>query len=306
MTWIDRYANKNAESVPEETDKSDMDHIRNASSRSLMSSMHKYSSALPRGYFDGLKCALESMSSEIRRVAAESVRGGGDALDAANDVETFIYDQLGKRTGFEDIEVVESFGSGKNAHLTIFNPQTDEASEITVDIVGGKFEVGDVQHEIDVSDVFQKAASMNREAVSVKKIVRQRKYKHGYIIRDEYWALDPEDPEDEWTLMERVAYTPCGEYIGDSKDAYYICKVKGIIPRLASPDHSVCSIGYNPIEKKWYGWSHRAMCGFGIGDMIFDESFGDDDTDFRRHGETRIETMEDAMKAAIAFASYIS
>lgn len=26
-----------------------------------------------------------------------------------------------------------------------------------------------------------------------------------------------------------------------------------------------CCIGFNPIEKKWFGWSHRAIFGFGIG-----------------------------------------
>lgn len=28
---------------------------------------------------------------------------------------------------------------------------------------------------------------------------------------------------------------------------------------------TVCCIGFNPKEQKWYGWSHRAMFGFGIG-----------------------------------------
>ena len=28
---------------------------------------------------------------------------------------------------------------------------------------------------------------------------------------------------------------------------------------------NTCCIGFNPIEKKWYGWSHRAIFGFGIG-----------------------------------------
>jgi hypothetical protein len=27
----------------------------------------------------------------------------------------------------------------------------------------------------------------------------------------------------------------------------------------------VVSIGFNPVESKWYGWSHRAMYGFTIG-----------------------------------------
>jgi hypothetical protein len=28
------------------------------------------------------------------------------------------------------------------------------------------------------------------------------------------------------------------------------------------------SIGYSSESKKWYGWSHRAICGFKIGDKI--------------------------------------
>lgn len=28
------------------------------------------------------------------------------------------------------------------------------------------------------------------------------------------------------------------------------------------------NIGYNPKENKWYGWSHRAMYGFGIGSEV--------------------------------------
>lgn len=24
-------------------------------------------------------------------------------------------------------------------------------------------------------------------------------------------------------------------------------------------------LGFNPLEQKWYGWSHRAICGFGVG-----------------------------------------
>lgn len=32
-------------------------------------------------------------------------------------------------------------------------------------------------------------------------------------------------------------------------------------------DHTV-NIGFNPEEQKWYGWSHRALYGFGIGSSI--------------------------------------
>lgn len=271
-----------------------------------VSRMNKYAVSLPRGYYDGLKCTLEAWKGQLVKAATEAVSVGGDAQDAAEAVEDFIYGQISKLMGFSDIEVVEAFGSGDEFSITVLNPQTDDAVEVVMSMSADSVRFSSVPFEMDVEDALVKVASFDKSATTVKKIVRQRKYKHGYIIRDEYWAMSPEDPEEQWTLMERMAYTPCGEYIGDSKTAYYICKVKGIIPRTVSPDHSVCSIGYNPIEKKWYGWSHRAMCGFGIGDMIFDEQFGDDSTSYRRHGETKIETMEDAMKAAIAFASYVS
>lgn len=30
-------------------------------------------------------------------------------------------------------------------------------------------------------------------------------------------------------------------------------------------DGNTCCIAFNPIEQKWYGWSHRAIYGFGVG-----------------------------------------
>lgn len=36
-------------------------------------------------------------------------------------------------------------------------------------------------------------------------------------------------------------------------------------------------LGYSNKEKKWYGWSHRAMYGFGVGDEIRKGSCGYDD-----------------------------
>jgi len=32
-----------------------------------------------------------------------------------------------------------------------------------------------------------------------------------------------------------------------------------------SPDHCVYTIGFNEKEQKWFGWSHRAIFGFGVG-----------------------------------------
>ena len=64
--------------------------------------------------------------------------------------------------------------------------------------------------------------------------------------------------------------------------------------------------GFSESENKWYGWSHRAIMGFGIGDRIFDEKYGDDKTPFIEHGSKKIKNMSDAEMAARAFARYVS
>lgn len=66
----------------------------------------------------------------------------------------------------------------------------------------------------------------------------------------------------------KIARTPEGRYIGDPKTAHYLCKKRGIAPELADPNDNVCSIGFCEREQKWYGWSHRAIYGFGVGSHI--------------------------------------
>ena len=69
--------------------------------------------------------------------------------------------------------------------------------------------------------------------------------------------------------------------------------------------HGIGANGFSAKEQKYYGWSHRAICGFGIGDKIFEPDFGDDKTPFVKHGSKKIENMDDAKKAAEAFADYV-
>lgn len=38
---------------------------------------------------------------------------------------------------------------------------------------------------------------------------------------------------------------------------------RGIKPEKASPTHRVNSVGKSTKDGKWYGWSHRAIHGFG-------------------------------------------
>jgi hypothetical protein len=82
---------------------------------------------------------------------------------------------------------------------------------------------------------------------------------NGYTIRTELIS-DYGDPFE----MES-AYNPQGDYIGNLDMAKRLCEDRGIAPVKSAPDHGVCSIGFCEKEQKWYGWSHRAIYGFGIG-----------------------------------------
>lgn len=42
----------------------------------------------------------------------------------------------------------------------------------------------------------------------------------------------------------------------------------GIVPELREPHLTVPTIGFSEKEQKWYGWSHRAIYGFGIGSTV--------------------------------------
>ncbi len=136
------------------------------------------------------------------------------------------------------------------------------------------------------------------------KVLNVRKYKAGYEIRTE--LIDPEFEDTDELMEMKSAYTPDGKYIGKSKRAYWLCYKWGIKPELRTPTSNVCSIGHSEKDNKWYGWSHRAIVGFGIGDKIFEEEYGDEKTLFVNHGHIPIATMDDARKAASAFAKSVS
>ena len=60
-----------------------------------------------------------------------------------------------------------------------------------------------------------------------------------------------------------------GGYIGDDKTYKLLVEKRGLILiQKIKPTHNTCSIGYSPSENKWYGWSHRAIYGFTIGDTV--------------------------------------
>lgn len=98
--------------------------------------------------------------------------------------------------------------------------------------------------------------------MNIKSIEKVTHYKAGYEVRQE--VVDGKEFGCKDTIM-KSAYTLSGDYIGDKKEAHFLCYKKGIKPEKANPNNNVCSIGFNEKEQKWYGWSHRAIYGFGIG-----------------------------------------
>lgn len=82
---------------------------------------------------------------------------------------------------------------------------------------------------------------------------------------------------------------------------------------------TVC-IGFSPANKKWYGWSHRAVHGFGIGDVVSEgditNTSGYIEEFEKEHPEIAFKlmlpigftakTLEDAKLMAIAYASAVS
>ena len=70
----------------------------------------------------------------------------------------------------------------------------------------------------------------------------------------------------------------------------------GIKPEKINPKYDVCSIGKAECDNKWYGWSHRAIHGFGVGDVVKSDN----------GKEFEIKTDDEAKAAAIAFAKEVA
>lgn len=119
--------------------------------------------------------------------------------------------------------------------------------------------------------------------------------------REEIWSLsgNPDTP-----IL--CAYNNSGHYVGDIKFAKYLAG-RCIRPTVRSTGAGkVCCIGFSNPDKMWYGWSHRAILGFSIGDKLFEENYGDDYTLYSQHGTETITNLAEAKLAAEAFAAYVS
>lgn len=77
--------------------------------------------------------------------------------------------------------------------------------------------------------------------------------------------VDADSKEDKMYYI--AAYNDNGDYVGNRTDGRYLEK-RGIVPELRTQTSKCCSIGFCEKEQKWYGWSHRAIYGFGIGSLV--------------------------------------
>jgi len=146
-----------------------------------------------------------------------------------------------------------------------------------------------------------------------QEIERTTHYKAGYDAHTGKWRRGEGD---HWTPM-RWATTPDGAYIGTLRDAHRLCVLRGIRPELRTGTSNTCSVGFSEREQKWYGWSHRAIFGFGIGDVVEEGDLcatsGWTDEYLKDHPDDNVLpvgfkalTLNDAKRMAIAFAASVS
>ena len=69
----------------------------------------------------------------------------------------------------------------------------------------------------------------------------------------------------------------------------------------SDPDDTVHSFGKSEADGKWYGWSHRAVYGFGKGDKVSKDICGN-----TSGKEYTIQSDEQAREVAMAFADDVS
>lgn len=99
-----------------------------------------------------------------------------------------------------------------------------------------------------------------------------------------------------------AAFSKEGIYIGEQSTAEFLVK-KGIEHfEKRKDDSTVCSIGYIPKEKAWFGWSHRALASFKIGDKCTKGDCGYT----REKGQWTAKNMNDVKQMAWDFAEGVS
>lgn len=118
---------------------------------------------------------------------------------------------------------------------------------------------------------------------------------HGFWEeREETWRIEGDDSDPDGTTR-FVAYAENGQYIGEPK------RIRSLIKKFKISEFINNSLGFSEEDQKYYGWSHRAIFGFGIGDKLYEERFEN-----KKNKQKIIKTLGDAKKSAINFARSVS
>lgn len=78
----------------------------------------------------------------------------------------------------------------------------------------------------------------------------------------------------------------------------------GITRIMSAYGKNVPSLGYSASEEKWYGWSHRAIYGFGVGDKIKKGTCGYEK--IKEKGLLNIKSLDQAKEVAKIFAEDVA
>lgn len=100
--------------------------------------------------------------------------------------------------------------------------------------------------------------------------------------------------------MERRTLKNLPRY-ADKKAKVHFKDWMGIKGQKTQSNHSAESIGKSEADGAWYGWSHRAISGFKVGDCVKSDTCGN-----TSGKEYTIKNDNQARDAAIAFAKDVS
>lgn len=135
-------------------------------------------------------------------------------------------------------------------------------------------------------------------------------------LKNEYIVKITDCSEESGQAFEMESfYSKDGGYIGRFDLFESLVLKRGIDPQKADPNHDVCSIGKSRKDGKWYGWSHRAIYGFKIGDKVKKgdccnspgtiEEYLTQENDKSLPVGFKAKTEEDCKRMAIAFADSV-
>lgn len=143
-------------------------------------------------------------------------------------------------------------------------------------------------HILYRTNSFVSLLEQSSDSDSIIKTKNTRHYQY-YDVRTQ--LIKPSHREARAVIM-KSAYSKKGDYIGSSVRAFRFVSVYGIKSfEKGNPKDTVCTIGFSPEQKRWFGWSHRGIHGFGIGS---------------KHKNSYASNLNQAKRMAIAFANSIS